>query len=124
MGGFAAAPELEGKGHWQVRNLFLGQLQVNMNLRITLLNHLNISPFSSYCYVRKKDCAESRVKWTKTENKAAALLCSFRVNTNRWSWLLHLAQAETLPGPSSEITLTPLLQTLSLGLSKSKVVRP
>ncbi|KAM6197019.1 uncharacterized protein WM294_008518 [Sarcoramphus papa] len=79
---------------------------------------------SSYCYVRKKDCAESRVKWTKTENKAAALLCSFRVNTNRWSWLLHLAQTETWPGPSSKITLTQLLLTLSLGLSESKAVRP
>lgn len=71
-------------------------------------------------------CEEERtvqkVKWTKTKNKT--LLCSFRVSTNRWSWLLHLAQLETLPRPLSKITLTQLLLTLSLGLSKSKAARP
>lgn len=33
---------------------------VNVNLKIALLNHFSISPFSSSCSVRKKDCAESK----------------------------------------------------------------
>lgn len=50
VGGVAAVPYFKVKGHWQMWNLLVTgvAVQVKMNLKIMFFLHLNICPFPSY----------------------------------------------------------------------------